>query len=54
MLLEYSFGLQAESHAIFSAVETILEQGFGTEDLSLQTTLSTIELTEKIIASLQR
>lgn len=53
MLLEYSFGLQSESKAIFAAVEQVLEQGFGTEDLSLQTTLSTTELTDKIITALE-
>ena len=52
MLLEYSFGLKTESQAIFRAVEAVLEQGFGTEDLSAQTVLSTSGLCEKIIEAL--
>lgn len=54
LLLEYSFGLKAEGQAIFAAVDHILEAGFGTEDLSPRTALSTAELTDKIIAALKR
>ncbi len=52
MLLDHSFGLKTESQVIFKAVETVLDQGFGTEDLSPRTVLSTTELGQKIISEL--
>jgi 3-isopropylmalate dehydrogenase len=52
MLLEYSFGLQTESKAIFTAVEKVLSEGHGTKDIVAENPLSTIELAEKIISAL--
>jgi len=48
MMLEYSFGLQKEKDAIYSAVEKTLNKGFGTKDLNLKTVLGTKELGKKI------
>jgi len=48
MMLEYSFGLKHESEAIYKAVENVINQGFGTKDLSLNKTVGTKELGEKI------
>lgn len=53
LMLDYSFGLKKESAAIFRSVESVLDQGFGTEDLSLQTTVSTTELTKKIVEAIK-
>jgi 3-isopropylmalate dehydrogenase len=53
MMLEYSFHLKKESDAIYQAVEKMINQGFGTKDLNLKTTLGTKEMGEKIIASVQ-
>ncbi len=52
MLLEYAFGLQAESKTIFSAVEKVLSHGYGTKDIVTENPLSTVELAEKIISAL--
>jgi len=48
MMLEYSFGLKKERDAVFAAVEKVIDQGFGTKDLSPQKVLGTKELGEKI------
>lgn len=52
MLLEYSFGLQSESEAIYNAVSHTLVMGNGTKDLVTDNPLSTTELTDAIIAQL--
>ena len=53
MMLLYSFGLSAESEAIVSAVDRVLEQGYRTADLSHGADyLSTTQITDKIIESL--
>ncbi len=53
MMLLYSFGLAAESEAIVSAVDKVLEQGYRTADLSHGAEyLSTTEITDKIIENL--
>jgi 3-isopropylmalate dehydrogenase len=52
MLLEYSFGLRKERDAIFAAVETVLELGFGTEDLNKTDPLSTTDFGQKIIEAI--
>ncbi len=49
MLLQQSFGLQAESQAIYEAVEQVLAEGYGTEDLQPKNILSTTQLGQKII-----
>jgi 3-isopropylmalate dehydrogenase len=49
MLLEHSFELHQESQAVYEAVEAVLAQGFGTEDISPKHLLSTTALGEKII-----
>ena len=48
MMLEYSFGLKRERDAIYTAVENVLNKGFGTKDLNPKTALGTKELGEKI------
>ncbi len=53
MLLDYSFGLQRESQAIYQAVEQVLAEGFGTEDLKAPQIISTAELGQKIINALR-
>ena len=50
MMLDYSFGLQAEAKCIENAVEKTLNDGFLTPDLG--GTLGTDEITEKIIERL--
>lgn len=52
MLLDYSFGLKPESAAIFRAVEAVLDQGLGTEDLSPKTLLGTTDLGDKVVESI--
>lgn len=54
MMLDYSFGLKKESQLIFQAVEEVLKKGFGTKDIVDDNPLSTKELGEKIIASLEK
>ena len=49
MLLEYSFGLHAEAASIRRAVESVLVDGYGTEDLAPRKLLSTSSLGAKII-----
>jgi 3-isopropylmalate dehydrogenase len=48
MMLEYSFGLAHESKAIYSAVESVLDKGFGTRDITDNKILGTAELGAKI------
>ncbi len=52
LLLEYSFGLKKERDAVFAAVEKVLEQGFGTEDLNKDDPLSTTDFGQKVIGQL--
>jgi 3-isopropylmalate dehydrogenase len=54
MMLETSFSAPEEGRAIRQAVETILEQGFGTEDISPRHLLGTTELGAKIIQAIKR
>jgi len=49
MMLEYSFGLKKESDTIFKSVEKVLEQGYGTKDITNGKILGTKELGKKII-----
>lgn len=48
MLLEYSFGLKKECTLIYKAVEKVLEEGYGTKDISSDNSLGTKELGQKI------
>jgi 3-isopropylmalate dehydrogenase len=48
MMLEYSFGLERESLAVFSAVKKVLKKGFGTKDIVMKNPLSTSSLAQKI------
>lgn len=50
MMLEYSFGLKNESDTVYKAVKKVLNQGFGTKDLSPKKILGTKELGKKISA----
>ncbi len=52
MLLEYSFGLSEESKTIYDAVTAVLQQGFGTKDITDTNPLSTTELGQKILDAL--
>lgn len=53
MMLLYSFNLKAESEAIVSAVDKVLEAGYRTADLAHGApSLSTTEITDKIIENL--
>lgn len=48
MLLDYSFGLKKESQAIYKAVERVLEQGYGTKDITTDKVLGTREFGDKV------
>ncbi len=53
MMLLYSFNLKAESDAIVSAVDKVLEAGYRTSDLAHgKNALSTTEITDKIIENI--
>lgn len=52
MLLNYSFNLQKECEAIYSAVKKVLNKGFGTKDISVTNSLSTSELGDMIANSI--
>ncbi len=53
MMLLYSFGLSAESDAIVSAVDRVLNAGYRTADIAHGgEALGTVEMTDKIIESL--
>jgi len=52
MMLEESFGMEKESKAVFSAVRQVVEQGYGTADITDKHVLSTSELGEKIIQTI--
>jgi 3-isopropylmalate dehydrogenase len=52
MLMRHSLGLHAEAAAIETAVETALQQGARTADLTKDKSLSTVEMTEKILAAM--
>ena len=53
MMLLYSFGLKSESDAIVTAIDSVLEKGYRTADLSHGGEyLSTVEITDKIIENL--
>ncbi len=48
MMLERSFGMTEESKAIYLAVEKVLEEGYGTKDITTDKILGTKELGDKI------
>lgn len=48
MMLEYSFGMQIESKAIYAAVEKVLDEGYGTKDITTDKIVGTKELAQKI------
>lgn len=52
MMLEYSFGLKKERDAMYNAVQTVLDKGYGTKDIATKHVLTTTELADKIIAAL--
>jgi len=52
MMLLYSFNLKTEHDAIVSAVDKVLNAGYKTADLAKENTLSTTEMTQKIIENL--
>lgn len=49
MMLEMSFGMQAEANAIRKAVNNILEKGYGTRDLNLAHKVDTSQFSDLII-----
>jgi len=51
-MLDYSFGLKKESEAITQAVEKILEEGYGTKDITNDKILGTKEFGHKIIEAI--
>jgi|SRR6185369_9700874 len=53
MLLEYSFGLKKESAAIYNAVEKVLDEGYGTKDITTDKVMGTKELGEKICSKIK-
>ena len=56
MMLKYSFGLNDEAKVIEDAVNEVLSSGYKTADLKIEDakTLSTTEMTDKIISSLKK
>jgi 3-isopropylmalate dehydrogenase len=48
MMLLYSFNLKKESDTVYTAVEKVINQGYGTKDLNPAKLLGTKELGEKI------
>ncbi len=54
LLLRHSFGLETESQIIYEAVEQVLADGFGTEDLQPMHLLSTTELGQKFIGIIDK
>jgi 3-isopropylmalate dehydrogenase len=52
MMLEYSFGLKNESETIYTAVEKVINQDYGTKDLNSKYTLGTKEFGRRIIENL--
>lgn len=54
LMLEYSFGLKKGNQMVFNAVENVLEEGFGTQDIIKNKPLSTTELGEKIVKALEK
>lgn len=53
MMLEYSFGLTAESAAVQKAVSAALQNGYGTKDINKDKPLSTSQLGDKIVSLIQ-
>lgn len=49
MMLEYSFSLKKESKIIYNAIKKVLEEGYGTKDITTNKILGTKELGNKII-----
>lgn len=54
MMLTYSFSMNVESNAISKAVESVINQGFGTKDLQPETIMGTKELGTKIAESISK
>ena len=52
MLLRYAFDLEEEAAAIEKAVETVIDAGFRTADLSPKDYLTCTEMTEKILEAI--
>lgn len=56
MMLEMSFGLNDEAHAVWQAMKSVFEQGFSTADLSAGSNLklvSTDEFGDRVMAKLE-
>ncbi|HSW96390.1 MAG TPA: 3-isopropylmalate dehydrogenase [Candidatus Saccharimonadales bacterium] len=49
MMLAMSFGLEKESQKIYKAVKTVIDDGYGTADITDQQVISTKEFGEKIL-----
>jgi 3-isopropylmalate dehydrogenase len=49
MMLRNEFGMEKEPEAIEQAVEKVIDQGFGTEDINKSNPIGTKELTDKIL-----
>jgi 3-isopropylmalate dehydrogenase len=49
MMLRNEFGMDTEASAIENAVEKVINEGFGTEDISKSSPIGTKELTDKIL-----
>lgn len=50
MLLDYSFGLKAESESVVDAIKKVLSLGFGTEDIfDKSKAITTTEFSQKVI-----
>ncbi len=54
MLLRHSLGLEAEARAIEAAVERAIADGCCTVDLRPHDALNTVEMTDEIIARIER
>ncbi|HSW88044.1 MAG TPA: isocitrate/isopropylmalate family dehydrogenase, partial [Candidatus Saccharimonadales bacterium] len=49
MMLAMSFGLEKESQEIYKAVKKVIDEGYGTADITDDKIIGTKELGEKII-----
>ena len=58
MMLDMSFGLKAESDAVWGAMKSVFEAGYSTADLSAKDThpkiLSTTEFGDRVMQELDR
>lgn len=53
MMLEDSFGMSAEAQAVRNSIETVLAQGFGTEDLESKNIVGTREFGQKVCEAIK-